>query len=177
MKIRLNQEGISALEVLIAMGIFALVVTTVIGVFVSGIKSQKNIKALYSLQREGNFLMERMVKDIRMAGDNISLAHPGGDYWAISFNDYNNNLVTYCRAKNSGNCASSGSQKYFSRNNQVINSEDVEIEYLRFYFPDAVVILGPPEIQPVVTISMKITSKNNPNISLFLQDSVALRVY
>ena len=177
--IKINQKGLSLLEVAVTMGIFSFVVTLVIGMFVRSTNTQKNVEDYYLLQREGSFIMERIVREIRMAQNSADLSHDNGDPWRIQFRDHDGNMTMYCWSKAGGNCAnntannSNISVKKGGGSATVINSSKVKVEDLRFYFADDFT-----STQPIVTITLKLKgTKPGSTASLLMQSSTALRIY
>jgi len=169
------KNGFTILEVLIAMGIFASIITMAVFMFTGGSENQKRISELHLLQREGIFLMEKMAKELRMAEDKNLIQLPSKP-WEITFTNYEGVSTVYCLSDSNGsNCKPSGGPIFESlaRNGVVINSTDVAIEDIKFYFADDL-----SNIQPIITITMKIKKKHKPQTAgLILQNSVALRVY
>ena len=174
-------SGFTLIEILVALAIFSVVISMVVGIFISGSNSQRKILELHTVQREGSYLMETVSRELRTAVD-ISPTQENNNDSNIEFTNYVGKLVRYCKAEADGSCSSSG--KYFSRNgdledstssNEIINSSDITIEYLRFYVTDD--FSTAPRKQPIVTIAMKIKSTGAYKTELELQSSVAMRLY
>lgn len=163
------------MEIILSVGIFAVVLISVFSIFVSGIRSQIDIITLHSFQEEGSFLMERIVKEIRLASDNSSIIQSNSSN--ITFKNQEGKTVTYCRSDASGACQANG--EYLARYSEVtelsevISSSSIIINKLNFYFASDFT-----NIQPVVTVAMELKSNSAlTSRSLLLQDSVALRIY
>ncbi len=163
---KFNDRGFTLLELLLAISLLSLVVTITVGIFVSGSKSQRKIIELSVAQREGGYLMETVSRELRMATA-INPSQKNNNDSDIEFTNYDGVLTIYCRSLEDGTCNSGGD--YFSRNTNRISSSDAIIEDLKFYVSETFV-----ETQPLVTIVMKIKSKDT---SIILQDSIAMRIY
>ena len=171
-------NGFTLLEMIFAIGLFSLVITVVIGVFVKSSQIQRKVIELNTVQREGSYMMEMMSREIRTAtaisdGNDGNEDQQGNSNSSVEFTNYNGDLVKYCRANATGVCTENDSGKYLSCNGQIINSSSVEIESLRFYVSDDFDVN-----QPMVTISMKVKPTIGQfNTEISLQNSVTLRVY
>lgn len=172
-----KNSGFTLVEVLVAMGIFAVVMSAAVGIFVSGSSSQKKIFEFNVTQGEAGYLMETISRELRMAvaisdgTDGNPDQRNNGDS-SIEFMNYNEDLTRYCRSNVNGDCTDDDSGDYFSRNGEVISSPDVKIEYLRFYVSDNF-----NQIQPIVTVVLKVKSTSQHGTELVLQNSVSMRSY
>ena len=175
------KSGFTLMETLVALGIFSLVVSVTVGIFVGSSGSQKKIMELYGTQREGSYLMETISRELRMATaicavntdpdcalPRLEMENKETD--VLEFKNYEGEWIIYCRSLLSGACNSGG--EYFSRDGEVINSSDIKIEDLTFYTSETFT-----NVQPVVTIVMKVRSTGKYGTELTLQNSIALRLY
>ena len=172
-----KNSGLTLIEVLIAMSIFAIVISVAIGIFVSGSSSQKKILEFNTIQREAGYLMETVSRELRMAiaisdGTDGNTNQQNNGNSSIEFTNYDEDLVQYCRSDAGGNCTNNDSGDYFSRDGEVINSPDIKIEHLRFYVTDDF-----DQTQPIITISMKVKSINQYGAEFILQNSISMRLY
>ena len=177
-----KKNGFTLLEMIFAVGLFAMVITVVTGVFVKSSQVQRKAVELHVVQREGNYMIEMMSREIRMAtvisdGNDGNEDQQGNNNSSVEFTNYNGDLIRYCRANAIGACTENDSGDYLSRCvngiNQIVSSSNIKINNLKFYIPDDF-----DAEQPMVTISMTVkpaTTQHNTEISL--QNSVALRVY
>lgn len=172
----IKNGGLTLIEVLVAMGIFSIVISVSIGIFVNGSGSQRKILELNETQREANYLMETVSRELRMATA-IGIDQENNANHSIEFTNYNGDLVKYCRYDSTtSSCAGSG--EHFARDEEIINSADIKIENLMFYVTDD--FDGVPagdKKQPIVTIVMKAKSTGRYGTELVLQNSVAMRLY
>lgn len=169
-------SGFMLVDMLVSLGIFALVISIVIGIFVSGSGSQRKIIELYTIQSEGGYLMETISRELRMA-TRICDASCGEDQQnnndsSVEFTNYDGDLVRYCRSLADGSCTENDTGDYISRNGEVVSSSNIVVDNLRFYVSESF-----SNTQPLVTISMRIKAKGKYDTKLTLQNSVAMRIY
>ena len=171
-----KNSGLTLIEVLVAMGIFSMVISVVIGIFVSGSNSQRRILGINTAQREAGYLMETISRELRMAKA-IDITQENNADDVIEFTNHDSNVIKYCRANPGVGCLAGGN--YLSRDGAIISSSDVKIEELVFYVTDNFDGLAPVESekQPVITIVMKVKSKDGSEVEFTLQNSVSLRLY
>ena len=164
-----SRNGFTLVEMLVALGIFSLVISVAVGAFVGSSGSQKKIIELYDTQREASYLMETVSRELRMATA-IADNQEDNDDSEIEFTNYETILIKYCKSDTDGTCAGSG--LYFARDGEAINSSSITIEELTFYTSKD--FTG---IQPVVTVVMKVRSTGKYNTEITLQNSIAMRLY
>lgn len=165
---KLKEKGYLLIEVVVAAGIFTVVLVIVAGIFISEISAQKKIYNMNYLQNEGNFLMQKISKEIRML-KTINSSQEGNTDSDLEFENYDSEPTVYCQSDSSGNCAAGGA--YLARNGKVISSPEVVIENLKFYTSDNFATK-----QPLVTVILKVRSAAGEE-SLMLQNSLAMRFY
>ena len=167
-----NDNGFTLLEMIFAVGLFMMVITMVTGVFAKSSQTQKKVMELHTIQREGNFMIEMMSREMRMATA-IEEGQACNSDHDIEFDNYDGASTKYCRSDDEGNCLLNG--EYLARNNEVISSSNIKIDNLKFYsnnFTDA------NNEQPMITISMTVEpAVTRYNTKISLQNSVVLRVY
>ncbi len=179
-----KNNGFTLLEMIFAVGLFSLVITVVMGVFVKSSQIQRKVIELHTIQREGNFMIEMMSREMRMAtaisdGGDGNEDQQGNNNSSVEFTNYNGDLVRYCRANSSGACTENDSGDYLTRRangvNQIVSSSSIKIYSLKFYVPKDI---SAGADQPMVTISMTIKpAASQYNTEISLQNSVSLRVY
>ena len=164
-----DKNGFTLVEILVAIGIFSLVISVAVGTFVGGSSSQKKIMELSDTQREAGYLMETVSRELRMATA-IDPSQEKNSDSDIEFTNYENILIEYCRADQNGSCNIAG--KYFARDGEIINSSSIEITDLTFYTSETFA-----NVQPVITVVMKVKSTGRYGTEFTLQNSIALRLY
>ena len=178
---KFNNSGFTLLEILVALALFSLVISMVVGIFVSGSGSQRKIIELHTVQREAGYIMETVSRELRMAtaicavNTDIGCALPrlemeNKETDKLEFKNYEEQWVIYCRSLEDGSCNSNGD--FISRDGRRISSSDVIIENLKFYTSETF-----NQTQPLITIVMKVKSTGKYGTSVILQDSISLRIY
>lgn len=170
-----NEKGVSLIELVVAVSIFAMVVIAASGIFINAMKAQKAISAKQNVAGNMRYVMEFMVKEIRMAQVDNAVpsmtfndgANPvnDGHFLKISFKNGFGNVVTY--EFDNGN-------KKILRNNEPLSSDEVLITGLDFKINAWDIAAGP---SPLITIFMKAESKNGVGGEMDLQTSVSPRTY
>lgn len=162
-----KEKGFMLIDVVVASGIFITVMAIVAGIFVSEINTQRRIYGSFLLQNEGNFLMQKISKEIRMS-KSINSNQEGNNDSSLEFVNYNSELTEYCQSDSSGICMSG---TYVARNGIVISSPEITVESLKFITSDSFA-----SNQPLITVILKIKSADGAE-SLMLQNSLATRTY
>jgi prepilin-type N-terminal cleavage/methylation domain-containing protein len=151
-----KNSGLTLIEVLVAMGIFSVVISVAVGIFVSGSNSQRKILELNTTRGEANYLMETVSRELRMAtaisdGTDGNENQQNNNDSSIEFTNYNGDLIKYCRSDLNGSCTNNDSGDYFSRDGENINSSEMVIDHLRFYVTDNF-----DQTQPIISVSMRL---------------------
>jgi Tfp pilus assembly protein PilV len=157
--------GFTLMEVLVASGIFIIMVLAVLGIFSSVLKAQRNTLAQTRLERETQLIMETMVKSIRSArvdyaeyeaitgSSNPVVSSPTSTLILINNND---ERILYQH-----NAASSTLDIVNSGIANPINSEIVAVTVLDFFIEplaNPFIIGSPPVTQPRVTVVISLSS-------------------
>jgi prepilin-type N-terminal cleavage/methylation domain-containing protein len=170
------KKGFTLVEVLVTVTVFAAVISVSSSIFLSVGNLQKRVVELKTLQNEGRYLMEKMVREIRAreidysaiasSEDNLIMTRelvfkPDKDdeVYTIEFAEENKNVLVG-----------------IDGNDSSLNIDDVEVVDLKFFVPN-------PDIdywQPGAVILLKIKYKERSgeeNIELSLQTTVSSRIY
>jgi len=103
----MTSKGVSLIEMLAAVAIFAITVGAISGIFISAVRSQRRILATQELLDQTSYVLEYMGRALRMAkkdtagsclttcGANCNYENPGGNISRIKFIDYNNVCTEY----------------------------------------------------------------------------------
>jgi len=76
-----SQTGFTVVELLVAMSVFTILLSIAIGIFVNGLKSERYLTDLMSVNNNSGIVLEQMAREIR-TGYNFAL---GGDCSSITF--------------------------------------------------------------------------------------------
>ena len=157
-KRKLNSKAFTLIEVLVAISIFAIVISAPTGFFISSLKAQRKALKSQELLDNTSYAVEYMSRALRMAKKDIN-----GDCIGASSNFENpdgKSTVKFLNYKNQ--C-----QKFFLVNNQLkeekngqehfLTSDKLEITSLKF---ELVGQSQTDNLQPKVTISLKIQGKD-----------------
>ncbi|MFA7170147.1 MAG: type II secretion system protein [Candidatus Paceibacterota bacterium] len=176
----MKNRGFTLIEMLVSLGIFAVLLVAVMSAFVSGFAYQKRIVEMQAVQREGSYLMEMLSREIRMATA-INATQSGNKDSSIVFTNHEGNLTEYCQSSQdvayTKACNNSG--EYFAVINRdtavadIVNSSDIRLTSLKFYTSNQDFSVS----QPLITIVMNLQSKKDTSVTLSLQSTVAMRLY
>lgn len=182
--IRLDSKGMTLFEILVALGIFSLVIVFSVGLFISGIKTQKKVNELGLVNSEGSFLLERMIREIRMANavSDMTITNSSGNVSAnpgsrINFTNHEGKATVYCKANSAGVCSNSGSFISIGYGGTFMSasSSKIIVSDINFYLNGKT--NNPQTDQPMITIVLELTSAKDSTVTTTMQTSVIPRVY
>lgn len=149
-------------ELVVAVGIFGLVVTVVFGVFGLALTSQRRIIALKNVEDNARFSIELMAREIR-TGRNFS-----GGIGSLSFINAKSESVIYRLNSNVIEKSSDGGISFLP-----VTGPETIIDYLNFYLAGQAAGDG---LQPRITITIGATSRiNNQSANLKVQTTISGR--
>lgn len=197
-----NEKGISLVELVVAVSIFSSVMLAATGIFINAIKAQKAIIAKQNVMNNMRYIMEFMVKDIKMAQVALSpdLTFKGANglklnidnnflepSTAISFIRFNEDEVKYFfynETDAGGNVVKSEVRRTNitslsnADDDQSISSDEVLITGLSFTGNDWSLSTGAPSpAAPFITILIKARAKNGVGGEMELQTGISPRTY
>lgn len=146
-----KESGLTLIELIVALGIFGLVVTMVVSIFVIALVSQRRIISFRNIEDSARFALESMAREIR-TGKNF-----GGSINSLSFTNAKNESIVYRLNSKTIEKSSNGGTSY-----TVITGPEVSIDYLNFY------LLGQAPgdgLEPRITITIGISSQVGNQIS------------
>ncbi len=172
-----QKNGFSLIEMIIAMGIFTVVISVVAMVFSNSSSYQKRILAGQEVENNARYIAEFISRELRTAREiNSSQASVSLNDFDFIFKNYRGESITYCLADASGACDAAG--EFIARingtNAQIINTSTVRMDNLRFITNEFSAL--PPQ-QKIITIFFTVKSADNPNIKLDMQTSITARLY
>ena len=159
-----NKEyGLTLIEVVVAIGIFGLVVSIGFGVFNIAIMSQRRVIALKNVEDNIRFTIESMAREIR-TGRNFS-----DGAGSFSFTNAKGEAVIYRLSVGSIEKSSDGGASYLA-----MTGSDTIVNYLNFYLAGQTANDG---LQPRITVTMGATSQiGNQMSSSKIQTTVSARL-
>lgn len=175
-----NQKGVTLLELIVAVGIFSVVILAATGIFKSALEGQRSAIAAQNLQESMRYAMEVMSKEMRMAQKDVGGADQcpdvaNGKVYDISagsdrldFRNYNDQCVSY-------NLAGTRLQIDRDGTSAFITPDEISVSNLQFVIVDNV-----SDKQSRVTMKMNIemaTGKDMHKQKMTIQTSVSARYY
>ena len=157
-----KESGLTLIELIIAMGIFGLVVTMTVNIFVVAFVSQRRIISLRNIEDNARFALESMAREIR-TGKNF-----GGSVNSLLFTNAKSESVVYRLNNKTIEKSSDGGANY-----SVVTGPEVAVDYLNFYLWGGV---SNDDYQPRVTITIGLTSQVGNQVSnIKIQNTVSER--
>lgn len=158
-----NESGLTMIELIVAIGIFGLVISVVIGIFVLAVISQRRVIAVRNVNDNMRFAIEAMSREIR-TGKNFS-----SGAGQLSFVNANGESISYRLASGIIEKSSDGGNLYLA-----MTGPEVTITYLNFYLSGQTALDG---LQPRVTVAIGADSKiGSQSSSLKIQTTVGSRL-
>lgn len=157
-----KESGLTLIELIVAIGIFSLVVIMIFGIFSLAIISQRRIIALRNVQDNIRFTIESMAREIRTGKNFTSGAG------SLSFNNAKGEAVIYRLNSGIVEKSSDGGTNYSN-----VTGSEARVYYLRFYLVGQTAGDG---LQPRVTITIGATSQvGNQSANLQVQTTISER--
>lgn len=159
-----KEKGLTMIELIVAVGIFGLVISMVFGIFGLAIVSQRRIIALRNVEDNIRFTIESMAREIR-TGKDFNINSDG----SLSFTNAKGESIVY-RLNGSLVEKSSDGGVNFS----AVTGSETNVNYLNFYLMGQATDDG---LQPRVTITIGATSQvGNQSANLKVQTTVSARL-
>lgn len=165
LKIKNNnkESGLTMIELIVAIGIFGLVIGMTVGIFVLSIISQRRIIALRNVEDNIRFTSESMAREIR-TGLNFS---GGGS--TLSFNNAAGQSVVYRLNSNAIEKSVNGGSTY-----SAVTGSEIMVNYLNFYLAGQALGDG---LQPRITVVIGVTGQvGNQAANLKVQTTISERL-
>ncbi len=157
-----KESGLTLIELIVAIGIFGLVINIVFGIFGLAIVSQRRIIALRNIEDNIRFTIESMAREVR-TGKNFS-----SGVGSLSFTNAKSESVIYRLNGGIVEKSSDGGASYLA-----VTGSEATVDYLNFY------LLGQAPgdgLQPRITITMGATSQiGNQSANLKVQTTISGR--
>jgi len=157
-----DKRGLTLIELIVAIGIFGLVVTMAVNIFVIALVSQRRIIALRNVEDNARFALESMAREIRTGKD----FNGGSNY--LAFTNAKGESVAYRVNNKIIEKSFDGGVNYF-----LVTGPEATIDYLNFYLSGQATGDG---LQPRITITVGITSKvGNQSVNSKVQTTISER--
>ena len=158
-----KENGLTMIELIVAIGIFSLVIGMTVGIFVLALSNQRRIIALRNTEDNIRFTIEAMAREIR-TGKNFS---SGGN--SISFTNAKGEVVIYRLNNSAVEKSSDGGVNY-----STVTSAETIVNYLNFYLMGQATGDG---LEPRITITIGVTSIiSGQTANLKIQTTVSERL-
>ena len=159
-----TQSGFTLVELIVAIGLFALLISVAVGGFVRALKNERQITALLAANTAASFTTEQMAREIRTG---VNFTASGS---TLTFTNAKGDTVSYCldaaghilRAANLPNCT----------DGDPVTSNAVNVRSLSF------VLLGDATYPPRVTLLLRISPKGETGVNstvLNIQTTISAR--
>jgi len=180
------QQGFTYLELIVVISIFAILSVIIAYIFLLYNQVQNEAKITQRIVGNQRFIMEVMVREIRMAEiDYNSYASPVTNPQQVLYlRDPDDNILTF--EKVTSGCptgVTSCVQVTKGTNTAIISADDVNVNHLTFYinpeYDPNVISAGSylADEQHLVTISLEIESVDDPEIIIPIQSSASSKRY
>lgn len=145
----LRKSGFTLVELLVSIGLFSVVVSIAVGVFVTILRSQRQAAGLLAANSNVSLSIEQMAREIR-TGYNFCINGRGCSLSELKFNNARGEDIIYRLQE--------GAIERQVNNNQFqkITADNVDVKYLKFYLQGN---RGGDGYQPRVTIALGVSSK------------------
>jgi len=158
-----KENGLTMIELIVAIGIFGLVVGMTVGIFVLSIISQRRIIALRNTEDNIRFSIEAMAREMK-TGQSFS---GGGS--SIAFTNARGEAAVYRLNSNVIEKSSDGGASY-----SAVSGAEIVVNYLNFYLMGQAIGDG---LEPRVTVAIGVTSSvGNQTANLKIQTTISERL-
>ncbi len=177
-KILNSQKGFTLIEAIVATAVFSVVVSGVIGVYLSVLKLDRKTRAQRAVYDNSRFIMEFFAKEIRNGSVEYSVY--GGGILP------NPDLYLRNQANEVEHFFLNGTNLVLNKNagDTNMNSAGVKVTKLKFFISPTTDPYTPAKAaneQPHVTVVLELTSNygvgSNEEAKINLQDTFAMRIY
>ncbi|KKQ92807.1 MAG: hypothetical protein UU81_C0016G0008 [Microgenomates group bacterium GW2011_GWC1_41_8] len=158
-----KENGLTMIELIVAIGVFGLVVGMTVGIFVLSIISQRRIIALRNTEDNIRFAIEAMAREMKTGKD-----FSGGGS-SISFTNAKGEATAYRLNSNVIEKSSDGGSSY-----SAVSGTEVVVNYLNFYLMGQAV---GDSLEPRITITIGVTSSvGSQTANLKIQTTISERL-
>lgn len=174
-----DQKGFTLIEAIIATSVFAFVVSSILGVYVSTIQLDRKTRAQRAVAQNARFIMEFLAKEVR--NGTINYASFTGGIVSGTADLYLENQANIIE-----HLSLSGTDLVLNKNgtNTNMNSSGVKVTNLKYYIQpvgDPYTFAKTYNEQPRVTVVMELTSNYGTRLNdiakFDLEDTFVIRAY
>lgn len=179
-----NKQGFTIAEIMVAIGVFSVVVAIAIGGLTRALRMERQITALVGVNGEMSLVIEQMAREIRTGFDFVCWNALTGTYdrcpsgtvtSTLAFSNANYQEVAYCekdgfieRSEGTYECGTGYSSK--------LTSDHVIVRYLRFeLFGTEAEDCHPPRV--TVSLGVAPAEKSLPDKTIDIQTTVSGRLF
>ena len=139
-----NRKGFTIVELLVSIGLFAVIISVAMGGFVRALRTQRQVVALINANSNVSLVVEQLAREIRTGYNFPSVS---GAQTSLAFTDAKGETITYAQG-----VAADGSGTITRQVNDgspaQITADNVDIRYLNF------TLLNSPNYPPRITITI-----------------------
>lgn len=163
LKLKKNMAGLTMIELIVAIGIFGLVISIVVDIFVLAVISQRRIITVRNVSDNIRFTIEAMSREIR-TGKNFII-----EAGQLTFVNARGEDVAYRLLNNRIDKSSNGGISYLP-----MTGPEIVVNYFNYYLNGQTALDG---LQPRVTVTIGADSKvGRQNTSLKIQTTISARL-
>lgn len=171
------QKGFSLVEMLVAIAIFMIVVTTTLGAFLKMVDINKKVQSVRNAMDNANLAMETMMRNIRLGYDYEGDSNGSN---TITFKDqFNGQPVTYKLVETGDSRSSQLGRmvRVIGTDEVAITSPDLDINNLEFKVLYPSVVDGQQAHVKILVNGVTILPKNEHNFDFSFQSLATQRLY
>lgn len=163
------RAGFTVVELIIAMGLFVVLISIVSGSFINALRTQRRIVALVAANDNANIVLEQMAREIR-TGSDFDLRFDLRSDGDLIFTNYKDERITYHLALNEG--IERGVGNIGSETFKKITADNVGVKSLHFTLCDP---LDCPT--PRITLSVGVSPREASlqDVVLNMQTTISAR--
>ena len=162
----MNNKGFTLIEMMVAVGVFTLLVSAASGIFVSSLRAQRHSLATQEILDQSSYVMEYMSRALRMAkkddvnGTCTTAGIPKLNYaiegQCLKFRNYHSECQEFCLDGGRLKEVKGGSENYLTSENLTVEDFSVNLEGQQ----------QTDNLQPKVSIFLNIDGKEKSNIKI-----------
>lgn len=162
-----NDAGFTVVELLVAMGVFTALLSFAVGVFIQGMRSQRELTDQIVVNNEMSLVLEQMAREMRTG----SFFTPEDSVVStLEFQDEQGRPVVYELVEAAG--AGGVLEKFISRNDVPFTGKDVSVDELKFMVSRGGEMCAPWRVTMILKVRPRFSSRD----PMPIQTTVSSRV-